>query len=97
MLLELVYRNKALQWAAAQPRCAATLQATRLHRVAGVMKCTASWLPGRGLRSLDRLQPRHIAQPLKDEEGDAGVGAQPHPGGQPAAPQRQHALLPHNL
>ncbi len=43
------------------------------------------------------LQPRHLAQPLEHEQGDARVGAQAHPGGQPAAPQRQHTLPPHNL
>ena len=55
------------------------------------------WLDAVPPSLLNGLQPRHLAQPLKDEEGDACVGPQPHPGGQPAAPQRQHTFPPHNL
>lgn len=49
------------------------------------------------LRGSDRGQARLLAQPLKDEEGDAGVGPQPDPRGQEAGPEGQHAATPHGL
>lgn len=38
-----------------------------------------------------------LAQPLKDQQGDAGVGPDPDPGRHEARPERQHAPAAHGL